>query len=40
MAVKLLNDEVKYDFTIAIYGEGYYQTTFNRFDRNTHLELF
>lgn len=25
LAVKLLNDEVKYDFTIDIYGEGYYQ---------------
>ena len=25
LAVKLLNDEVKFDFAIAIYGEGYYQ---------------
>lgn len=38
MAVKLLNDEVKYDFTIAIYGEGYYQTTLIDLIQRYHLE--
>ncbi|MBC5841421.1 glycosyltransferase family 4 protein [Flavobacterium sp. F-380] len=38
MAVKLLNDEVTYDFTIAIYGEGYYQTTLIDLIERYHLE--